>query len=193
MDFLKEFSRQLSGKGRSNPEKAREGAEAARLGEALRAAQASLDSLYGRYGRACYAAQEGRGDPEAVRQLALRIEAARLEVEELTAARDAALAWKRCPGCGMAFPREARFCSACGRKLPEEAPKPEPVAEGEYCPACGAALEGGEASCPVCGALIGGPASPSAHDAQSTPGSQSTPGTAVASPPEPEEPDDTME
>ena len=156
MDFLKEFSKQFSSKARTASEKTREVAEAARLSDRLRQEEAALDALYTRYGRASYAARDGRGSADALKELALRIQAKTLEVEELTAARDAALAMKRCMNCGAIFSREARFCSACGKKLPEEAPRPEPVKLGEYCPACGAELDG-SAVCPVCGADLSGP------------------------------------
>lgn len=151
MDFLKEFSKQFSSIARSATEKSKEGAETTRLNAELRTAEASLDSLYNRYGRACYALRTGRGSADAAEELALRIRAEAIRVEELTAARDAARELKRCQNCGAVFPKEARYCSACGKKLPEEAPKPEPVEPGEYCENCGAKRENGELRCPVCG------------------------------------------
>jgi len=160
MDFFKEFSRQFSGKGRAASEKAKEGAELNRLSAGLSEAEAALNALFARYGRACYAIRAGRGNPNAAQELALRIRAAELQVEELTAARDAARELKRCLNCGAVFGREARFCSACGKKLPEEAPKPEPVAPGEYCPECGAKREEGDARCPVCGRDFSVPLAP---------------------------------
>ena len=151
MDFLKEFSKQFSGKGRSGSDRAKEGAEFNRLSAELSEAEAALNQLYARYGRACYAAQAGRGHPDDARVLALRIQATELQVEELTDARDAAREMKRCLNCGAVFGREARFCAMCGKRLPEEAPKPEPVSPGEYCPECGAKRENGDSRCPVCG------------------------------------------
>ena len=160
MDFLKEFGKQFSGRAKPSSEKSKEGAELNRINAALSETEAALDRLYTRYGKACYAVQAGRGDPDAARELALRIQAAELEAEELAAARDAARAMKRCLNCGAAFGGEARFCSACGRKLPEEPPKPEPLTLGEYCPACGAKREDGDVRCPVCGAAFDAPPAP---------------------------------
>jgi len=151
MDFLNEFSKKFTSVARSVSEKSRENAETSRLNGELSAATNNLEKLYGRFGRACYAVHEGGGDHKELEQLALQIRAARLHVEELTARRDAAREMKRCLGCGAVFPREARFCSACGKRLPEAAPKPEPMELGEYCAGCGAKREGGEAICPVCG------------------------------------------
>ena len=185
MDFLKEFSKQFSSKARTASEKTREVAEAARLSDRLRQEEAALDALYARYGRASYAARDGRGSADALKELALRIQAKTLEVEELTAARDAALAMKRCMNCGAIFSREARFCSACGKKLPEEAPRPEPVEMGEYCPACGAKREDDGPRCPVCGL-----------DFTPPPAAEAPPREEAGPDPDPvnvEEPEDTME
>ena len=184
MDFFKEFGKQVTSVARSVTEKSKENAEANRLGGELRSAREGLERLYARYGKACYALQNGRGSRDEAAELTLRIRAEEARIEELSEAYDAAREMKRCLSCGAIFPREARFCSACGKRLPEEAPKPEPVAVGEYCPACGAAREPGEVRCPVCGAdfeprAIGEPApeiEPAAPDG-----------------PDIEEPDDVME
>ena len=183
MDFLKEFSRQFSGKGRSSAEKSKAGAEFNRLSAELADAEAALERLYTRYSRACYAIQAGRGSPDAARELALRIQAAALQVEELSAARDAVRELKWCLNCGAMFDREARFCSACGKKLPEEAPKPEPVAPGEYCPECGAKREDGDGRCPVCGRDFSQPSPPEPLDVPPIPDDL----------PAPEEPDGNIE
>lgn len=183
MDFLKEFSKQFSSKARSASEKSKEGAQIARLNAELSAAEASLEALYNRFGRACYARRAGQGSAEAVEELALRIRAESLRVEELSAAREAARELKRCAGCGAVYPKEARFCSLCGKKLTEEPPKPDPVAPGEYCENCGAKREGGESRCPVCGMDFDAPPAPApVSDAP-----------APADCPAPEEPDGTME
>ena len=152
MDFFKEFSKQFSSVARSVSEKSKEGAEVTRLTAELRSARETLEQLYCRYGRACYALQAGQGNPDAAAELVLRIRATELQVKELEVRREEAREYKRCPGCGAVYPKEAKFCSACGKKLPEEAPKPEPVEIGEYCPACGAKREGNESRCPGCGA-----------------------------------------
>ena len=148
---MQNVSKQFSGKGRSASEKAKEEAEFNRISAELSEAEAALNQLYARYGRTCYAAQAGRGNLDDARALALRIQATELQIEELTDARDATREVRRCLSCGATFGREARFCAMCGKRLPEEAPKPEPVSPGEYCPECGAKRESGDSRCPVCG------------------------------------------
>ena len=183
MDFLKEFSKQFSGKGRSTPDKPREGTGLNRHDAKLAEAKASLNRLYERYGRACYAARTGQGDPAGTHELALRIQATLLQVEELTDARDAARELKRCLNCGAVFGKEARFCSHCGKRLPEAAPRPEPVQPGEYCPECGAQREAGDSRCPMCGLDFCAPAEPAPVPAE----------TLSDDIPAPEEPDGTIE
>lgn len=184
MDFLNEFSKRFSSVARSVSEKSKEGAEVTRLTAQLREAEAELEKLYARYGRACYALRAGGGDARAVEDLAVRVRAGQLQVEELTARRDAAREFKRCLSCGAIHPREAKFCSACGKRLPDEVPKPEPVAEGEYCPDCGALREGGEPRCPVCGAYFDARPEPEAEPAKAP--------EPITDAPDVEEPNDTI-
>lgn len=151
MDFLNEFGKRFSNVARSVSGGSKEPAEVTRLNGELREAEAALEQLYARYGRLCF---DGFGGGEEAEGLSTRIRAGRLQVEELTDRRDAARDYKRCPGCGAIHAREAKFCSACGKRLPDAIPKPEPVAAGEYCPACGALREDDAPRCPVCGAYF---------------------------------------
>lgn len=151
MDLLNEFGKRVSSMARSVSEKSKEGAEVTRLNAELKAAEAALEQLYARYGRECFAMQAGGGDAKAADDLAVRIRAARLQLAELTERRDAAREVRRCLSCGAVHPKEAKFCSACGKRLPDDTPKPKPVEPGEYCPNCGAVREGAEPRCPVCG------------------------------------------
>lgn len=151
MDIFNEFGKRFTSMARTVTEKSKESAEVNRLNGELRAAEATLEALYARYGRACFAIQQGGGDAQEAGELSVRIRAAQLQVAELTERRDAAREFKRCLACGAVHPKEAKFCSACGKRLPDEIPKPEPVEPGEYCPDCGALREGDEPRCPVCG------------------------------------------
>ncbi len=184
MDFLNEFGKRFSSVARSVSEKSKEGAELSRLNGEVKAAEAALEQLYARYGQLCYARRAGGGDPEAIEALEVRIHAARLQLDEAVERRDAAREFKRCQGCGAVYPKEAKFCSACGKRLPDELPKPEPVAVGAYCPGCGALREGDEPRCPVCGAY---------YDAE--PDAPALPAEPAPAPdaPDVEEPDDALE
>ncbi len=157
MDYLKEFGKQVSHVARSVSGKPKGGSELSRLNAEVKAAEDALEKLYARYGKASYALNRGSGDARALEDLAVQVHAAQLRLDELTEQRDAARQFKRCPSCGAVHPSQAKFCSACGKRLSDEAPRPEPMAEGEYCPGCGALREGGEARCPVCGAYFDAP------------------------------------
>ena len=184
MDFFKEFSKQFTNVARSVSGATKESPEVARLNGELKTARDALEGLYARYGKASYALRQGRGDPAEAEALAVRVKAALLQVEELAERRDAALALKRCAACGAVHPKEARFCSACGKRLPEDAPKPEPVEPGEYCPNCGARREDDAPRCPVCGAdFAPGAAAPTPEP----PAATTAPG------PDVEEPDEAIE
>ena len=181
MDFLNEFSKRFSSVARSVSGAPKEPAEVTRLNGELREAEAALEKLYARYGQLCF---DGFADGKEAAGLATRIRAGRLQVAELTEQRDAARDYKRCLGCGAVHPREAKFCSACGKRLPDAAPKPEPVEIGEYCPGCGALREGDAPRCPVCGAYF---------DAAPEPAVSPEPAAPAALGPDVEEPDDAIE
>ena len=168
MDFFKEFSKQFTNVARSVTERSkdRENGELSKLNGDIQAAEAALERLFCRYGKACYAQRFGQGSGEDAEALALRVRAKELELGELTDRRDALRELKRCLGCGAVFPKEARYCSMCGKPLPEEAPKPEPVEPGEYCPRCGAARENAAQVCPVCGAAFDAAEEPAAPTAR---------------------------
>ena len=74
---------------------------------------------------------------------------------ELLAQKDRTRAQVRCPGCGAMQAADARFCSSCGRQMPEPSPQPieESVGEDgvEYCAECGAMRQNGAKYCDVCG------------------------------------------
>ena len=153
MDFLNDLGKKFSNVINSMTEKTKESVEASQLGSDLKNARGALDQLYTEYGRACHAIYRGNGDAEAAQDIAKRIDAAIQRVEALAAQRDELNEVVRCPGCGAAQPKSARFCSNCGHRMPEEAPIPEPEAPArvEYCPACGAQREGESRFCAVCG------------------------------------------
>ena len=154
MDFLNEMGKRFSNVARTVSEKNRDGAEANRLAEELHAAEAELEKLYAGYGRACYVLRLGGGDRAAADDWVARIRALTARVEALAAQRESWREPRRCASCGALQPRSARFCSACGKRMADDAPPADPPPEmGPFCPACGAAIGPGEKRCAVCGAL----------------------------------------
>lgn len=159
MDFLNGLGRKLNRAARSVQELTRESVENSRLSADLRAAKGELDRLYGEVGRAYFESLSG-GDKVPLTLLE-RVRAAREQVNALTARREPKWPLKlppRCGACGAVQQEGARFCSSCGKRLPEEAPEPPASEEdnAEYCAVCGAMRCGLSGYCAVCGAAFGG-------------------------------------
>lgn len=72
-----------------------------------------------------------------------------------------------CEGCGLPLEEDARFCSSCGRKVPEEggdtredgATNPAALV---FCATCSAPIPQGSAFCERCGTAVDSASSPSA-------------------------------
>lgn len=172
MDFLNGFGRKVNKVMRSVTEKTTESAGLARISAELRALTADCDRLFSELGHVCYALQAGEGDPGTARELCERIDDMQARIAELREQREALREPRRCPACGAVQGREHRYCSNCGKRLPEDAPVPAAPDAGAYCPECGAAREGGEARCAVCGRPFEGepaPEPPGEAEAAATP------------------------
>jgi len=153
MDFLNDIGKKVFRAARSVQELTREGMENTRLSADLRAAKSELDKRFLTLGRAYYAVASGDED-EVPRELIESVSEALAEIDFLNAQRDRVRASEKCPGCGAMQPEGARFCSNCGRRMPEAAPAPAEEAsdaDEEYCAECGAMRHGESKFCPVCG------------------------------------------
>ena len=166
MDFINDLGKKFTSVLNTVTEKTKESVEASQLNSNLKNARAALEQLYTQYGKACYAIYSGGGNAEAAQEIAKQIEAAIQRVDALTAQRDELNNVVRCPKCGAPQARTARFCSACGQRMPEEAPAPAPEApvKVEYCSGCGAQREGDSRFCIVCGKPFEDPAEPTAPE-----------------------------
>lgn len=153
MEFFNDLSKRFSNVAKSVTEKTKDSVEVTRIASDLRIQKNALEQLYTELGKICFAIRMGDGDAEQAEQLSDRIQKTRDRIEELTAQRDAIRDVRRCPGCGAVMAREARFCSSCGKRLPEDAPEtdPEDPADAEYCPDCGAQRGPNDRFCTVCG------------------------------------------
>lgn len=147
MDFFNDLGKKFTKAARSMQVFTRDSAENTRLTADLRSARGELEQHYAELGRAYY---ESLGSPEAEIPVELidRVRTTLERIDELIAQRDRRV---RCPGCGAVQAPEARFCSNCGRRMPEDAPEPASDDDPDYCPECGAMKRDGEAYCAVCG------------------------------------------
>ena len=151
MEFFNDLSKRFSNVARSVSEKTKDGVEVTRIANDLRVQKNALEQLYTELGKVCYSLRMGEGDPEQAEAVAERIRRLRERIDELSAQRDAIRDVRRRPGCGAVMSREARFCSSCGHRMPEDAPAAEPMDAATYCPDCGAQRTGDERFCAVCG------------------------------------------
>ena len=154
MDFFNDLGKKFSNMARSVSEKTKESVETTRISGDLRGAKSQLEQLYAEYGKACYDIHMGAGNPAVADKLCESIQALLARIEKLNAQRDELKAIRRCPNCGSVQSREARFCANCGKRMPEDAPRPEPEdaeAGHEFCVECGAMMEPGSRFCTVCG------------------------------------------
>lgn len=152
MAFFNDFKELFTSAAQSVSSKTKEGMESARLAGESRSLANALSGVYEQIGR-IYTESEG-GDTEnlgALRRHALEL---REKIEMLEKQRMQLRNQNRCPACGAAAAKEARFCANCGRRMPEESPEVEPapeMADVHYCPECGAMMKDGEKFCAMCG------------------------------------------
>lgn len=151
MAFFNDFKEIFSNAAQSVSNKTRGGVETARLAGESRNAANDLASVYEQIGRS-YVDSMGR-DSAALKELCDRALELRERIEQLERQRMQLRNQNRCPSCGAAVGRDARFCSNCGRRMPEAAPEAEEAPsldDVRYCPECGAMLRDGERFCAVC-------------------------------------------
>lgn len=152
MAFFNEFKEKFNKAAQSVTSKTKDSVEITRLSGESRGIANELATLYEQIGR-CYVDSKG-SDLEALEPLCARVEELRDRLEELERQRMQLKNQNRCPACGAVMAKNARFCSNCGRRMPEPAPEQESTpaaAEVSYCPECGAMRKEEDAFCDVCG------------------------------------------
>lgn len=153
MDFFNELSKKFTQAARTVQEFTRESTETSRLSTDLKDAKDTLQRQLADLGRAYYDTLTGESD-KVSEEL---VEAVRRTVEQidlLTSQQERSRQQVRCPGCGSLQTAEARFCSNCGRPMPEKEPDGDDLptdTDAEYCAECGAMRHGDAKYCAVCG------------------------------------------
>ena len=151
MAFFNDFKEIFTSAAQSVTSKTKDSVEITRLSGESRGIANELATLYEQIGR-CYVDSKG-SDLEALEPLCARVEELRDRLEELERQRMQLKNQNRCPACGAVMAKNARFCSNCGRRMPEPAPEPEPAPNADvvYCPECGAMCKDADEFCVVCG------------------------------------------
>lgn len=149
MEFFNGLGRKFTHAARSVQERTRESVESTFISSDLRSARSELERQLTELGRAYYASvTEGAAVPD---ELVLRVRESLELIDRLTGQH--ARSQTKCPACGSIQSAEARFCSNCGRPMPESAPALEEKQADDvcYCRRCGAMRLGETRFCAVCG------------------------------------------
>ena len=152
MAFFNDFKELFTSAAQSVSSKTRDGVENARIAGECRSVSNELSAVYEQIGR-LYVESEGK-DSASLTALCAKAVELRDKLEALERQRMQLRNQNRCPACGAASAKDARFCASCGRRMPEAAPETEaaPAVENvRYCPECGAMLQDGEKFCAMCG------------------------------------------
>ena len=191
MDFFNGFGKKVSSVMRSVTEKSKDGDEALRLSGEIRSANTALAKRFSELGKASYDLAMGGGDPVMADDLVCQINDLKAHIAELNQRKDEVNRMKRCPNCGAAQPREARFCAACGKRFPEDGPDldPQPDPDAAFCPECGAAMPKDGRFCAVCGKSLA-PAEEDERQPEPGGADEAVPPAPETEEPDAEEPDD---
>jgi len=159
MAIFNEFKEMFNKAAQSVSSKTKEGVEITRLLSEGRSLSNEISVLYNEIGRT-YVESKGK-DLEALASLCARVEELKERQAEVERQKIQLRNQNRCPACGAAMAKGARFCSSCGRRMPEPDAQPEPAPAAEnvsYCPECGAMREDDAPFCAVCGYNYNAPA-----------------------------------
>ena len=154
MAFLNGLKEKVAGAAVSVGNIARQGnAEAGRISEEKRNINAEIARLYAELGRIYY--ESDGEDANRLHPLCGRISELKEKLEALDVRKMQLEKGERCPSCGAAMPLNAKYCSNCGRPMPDSVQEEAPdMADIEYCPECGAMRNGGEKYCSICSAKL---------------------------------------
>lgn len=152
MAFFNEFKEKFNKAAQSVTSKTKDGVEITRLAGEGRGINNEITGLYEQIGR-IYVESKGT-DYKTLAPLCARVEELKQRLEEIERQKSQLRNQNRCPACGAGMPKGARYCSSCGRRMPENTTEAEtaPVASDVcYCPDCGAMREEDAPFCAVCG------------------------------------------
>ena len=152
MAFFNDFKEIFTSAAQSVTSKTKDSVEITRLSSESRSVAGEIEDLYREIGRV-YVDSQGT-DGVTLAPLCAKVAELRDRLESLERQKLQLRNQNRCPSCGAVMGKGARFCSSCGRRMPESAPETEPAPTAEdvdYCPECGAMRKDQDEYCAVCG------------------------------------------
>lgn len=127
MAFFDDIRQRVNRAAQSVSNKTKENVEISRISGEIKSIEGELESLFMQIGRA-YVESKGEAG-EALSALCERADELRGRLEALEKQKFQVRNQNICPVCGNVMPKDARFCSNCGGKMPEPEPEPEPEEE----------------------------------------------------------------
>ncbi len=152
MAFFNDFKEIFTNAAQSVTNKTKDSVEITRISSESRNIAEEISALYEEIGRV-YVDSQGT-DAVTLAPLCAKVGELRDRLESLERQKMQLRNQNRCPSCGAVMNKSARFCSNCGRRMPEPIPEPEAAptdADVTYCPDCGAMRKDGDDFCAVCG------------------------------------------
>lgn len=155
MDFFSDIGKKFSSAAKTVQKRTLESVEIGKLNSEMRSLKEKRAHLFKSLGEAYYKAGGKNEGNERIEVLVEQLDQIAVREAELQAQLDRLTQQKRCPKCGNVVALEARFCPACGERLPEEEKPAEPEEPAqpapEYCVGCGALRQDHSRFCVVCG------------------------------------------
>lgn len=132
MNFFDDIRETINKAAQSVSNMTKENAEISRISGEIKNIIVEVESLLTQIGQT-YVSSKGQ-DTENLCALCARVEELRARQSELEKQKLLVRNQNVCPGCGSVMPKDFRFCSNCGMKMPEpetteEKPAEEPVEE----------------------------------------------------------------
>lgn len=159
MAFFNDFKEKFTNAAHSVSNKTKDSLELTRISGEIRTMEDKVSSLYTELGRNYF----NNAGKEACDALCSRIAELREKIGEMDQRRMQLRNQNRCPACGAVMNEGARFCSNCGRRMPEPEAAAEPAPDAEntqFCPECGAMRRDDASFCDICGHDFNGQESP---------------------------------
>lgn len=164
MGFFEDIGKKVADAGQKTVQKTKEMSDVIRLESLVTKEENKLNQIYSQIGK-MYVDLHGDDFEEEfagmfgeIREAEQNIQNYRQQIDEIKNSRDREeaenQASRKCPNCGADIPDDRRFCTSCGKPIPQPEESSSDGEEKQYCTNCGAALAPGSVFCANCGTKV---------------------------------------
>lgn len=164
MGFLEDLGKKVADAGQKTMQKTKEMSDVTRLELLAKKEEGKLTQLYSQIGK-LYVELHSDDFEEMfaeligqVKDAGQTIQSYRQQIEEIKSSGDKkeeeAISGRRCPNCGVPITEGRRFCTSCGKPVPQEEEKSAKETVGKVCSNCGAVLADDALFCEKCGTKV---------------------------------------